>query len=101
MARIVNMERKELTVDDIVSAVCQHFGTKQREVMSKSRKQAIVKARQLTMYLCHKYTEMSYSQIGRSVGGRDHSTVLHSCNQVGKKITFRHEVEELEAVLKK
>lgn len=73
--------------------------------MSKSRKQAIVKARQLTMYLCHKYTEMSYSQIGRSVGGRDHSTVLHSCNQVGKKITsdrtFRHEVEELEAVLKK
>lgn len=105
VARIVNMERKELTVDDIVSAVCQHFGTKQREVMSKSRKQAIVKARQLTMYLCHKYTEMSYSQIGRSVGGRDHSTVLHSCNQVGKKITsdrtFRHEVEELEAVLKK
>ena len=40
VARIVNMERKELTVDDIVSAVCQHFGTKQREVMSKSRKPA-------------------------------------------------------------
>lgn len=105
VARIVNMEKKELTVDSILSAVCQHFGAKQRDVMSKSRKQAIVKARQLTMYLCHKYTEMSYSQIGRSVGGRDHSTVLHSCNQVGRRIgndrTFRHEVEELEAILKK
>ena len=93
------------TADDIISAVCQHYGLKQREIVSKSRKQNIAQARQLAMYLIHKYTDLSYSQIGRRFGGRDHSTVLHGCNQVARRISvekaFRHEVEELEAVLKK
>ncbi|MDO4929913.1 MAG: chromosomal replication initiator protein DnaA [Bacteroidales bacterium] len=105
VARIVNLEKKELTADDILSAVCQHYGLKQREIVSKSRKQNIAQARQLAMYLIHKYTDMSYSQIGRRFGGRDHSTVLHGCNQVARRISvdkdFRHEVEALEAVLKK
>lgn len=78
---------------------------KQKDVLSKSRKQNMVQARQLTMYLCHKYTDMSYSQIGRCIGRRDHSTVLYSCEQTGRRISvdrnFRHEVEGLEAVLKK
>ncbi len=105
VARIVNLEKKELTADDILSAVCQHYGMKQRDVLSKSRKQNIVQVRQLTMFLCHKYTDMSYSQIGRRIGGRDHSTVLHACNQISRRISvdknFRHEVEELESILKK
>jgi chromosomal replication initiator protein len=105
VARIVNMEKRELTGSDIISAVCQHYGTRQRDVVSKSRKQAIVQARQLAMYLCHKYTDMSYCQIGRDLGNRDHSTVIHSCDQVSRRMsvdrTFRHEVEELESVLKK
>ncbi len=105
VARIVNLEKKELTVDDIVAAVCQHYGTKQRDIFSKSRKQNIVQARQLAIYLSHKYTELSYTQLGRSFGGRDHSTILHSCNQIVRRMSvdkmFRHEVEELEAILKK
>lgn len=105
VARAVNLEKRELTVETILSAVCQHYGVKQKEVLSKSRKQAIVQARQLAMYLCHKYTDMSYSQIGRQIGRRDHSTVLYSCDQTARRISidknFRHEVEELEAVLKK
>ena len=105
VARAVNLEKRELTVETILSAVCQHYGVKQKEVLSKSRKQAIVQARQLAMYLCHKYSDMSYSQIGRQIGRRDHSTVLYSCDQTARRISidknFRHEVEELEAVLKK
>ena len=50
-------------------------------------------------------TDMSYCQIGRDLGNRDHSTVIHSCDQVSRRMsvdrTFRHEVEELESVLKK
>ena len=105
VARAVNLEKRELTADSILSAVCQHYGVKQKDVLSKSRKQNMVQARQLTMYLCHKYTDMSYSQIGRCIGRRDHSTVLYSCEQTGRRISvdrnFRHEVEGLEAVLKK
>jgi len=38
------------------------------------------------MYLAQKYTNMSVSRIGRLIGGRDHATVIHSCNQVEKRI---------------
>lgn len=105
VARAVNLERRELVADDILQAVAQHYGLKLREIVSKSRKQSLVQARQLAMFLIHKYTETSYSQIGRQFGGRDHSTVLHSCNQVSRRISvekaFRHEVEALEGALKK
>lgn len=104
VARAVNLERRELTADDIMDAVCQHYGVKTKEILSKSRRQTIVQARQLAMYLCHKYTGMSYSALGRRYGRRDHSTVLYACNQVGRRISvdkiFRREVEDLEAALK-
>lgn len=104
VARAVNLEKKELSADDISAAVCQHYGVKQKELATKSRKQTMVQARQLAMYLIHKYTETTYSQIGRIFGKRDHSTVLYACNQVARRIsvdkTYRREVEELEGVLK-
>ena len=105
MARCGNLEKKELTLDDIVRKVCAHYGVKQRDLLSKSRRQGIVQARQLAMYLSHKYTDLSLSQIGRRIGGRDHSTVLHSCAQVERRVAtdkgFRREMEELECALKK
>lgn len=104
VARAVNLEKRELSIDDIISAVSQHFGVKSKDLASKSRKQAIVLARQTAMFLVHKYTEIAYAQIGRSFGKRDHSTVLYSCNQIAHRIgvdkEFRKEIEELEAVLK-
>ncbi len=105
VARAVNLERKELTMEDITQAVARHYNVKQKELMSKSRKQTIAQARQVAMYLIHKYTGLSYAQIGRHFGGRDHSTVLYACNQIARRISvdkdFRHEIEELEATLKK
>jgi len=105
VARAVNLEKRELTPDDILSAVCQHFGVRQKEIASKSRKQDIALPRQLAMYLVHKYAGTPYSQIGRRLGGRDHSTVLYACNQISMRISkdkvFRREVEELESTLKK
>ena len=103
--RVVNLEKKELNTEDIIQSVSQRYGLKVKDLTSKSRKQNIVQARQLSIYLCHKYTDTSYSQIGRIFGGRDHSTVLYSCEQVGHRISidkdYRHEVEAIEALLKK
>jgi len=103
VARAVNLEKKELTPDSLIKAVCKHTGQRAKDLTSKSRKREIVDARQLAMYLCHKYTDLSYSQIGRLFGKRDHSTVLHSCTQVGLRIssdkTYRLGVEEVEMKL--
>lgn len=104
VARAVNLEKKQLTPDDIISAVCRHYGVKRRDLVSKSRKQALVQARQLAMYLSHKYSDITYSQLGRMLGNRDHTTVLYACNQVVRRISadkaYRREVEEIEASLK-
>ena len=104
VARAVNLEKHELTLDDIVKAVCKRYNVKLKDVNSKSRKQGIVLARQLAMFLSHKYTTLPYSQIGHLIGRKDHSTVLHACNTISNRITtdknFRREVEELESALK-
>ena len=104
VARAVNLEKHELTLDDIVKAVCKRHNVKLKDVNSKSRKQGIVLARQLAMFLSHKYTTLPYSQIGHLIGRKDHSTVLHACNTISNRITtdknFRREVEELESALK-
>ena len=78
--RAVKVDNHPLTVDDILDKVCGHFGVAQQQVFSKSRKRNYVLVRQVSMYLAQKYTKMPASRIGQLIGGRDHSTVLHSCS---------------------
>jgi len=58
----------------------------------------------VSMYLAQKYTKMPASRIGKLVGGRDHSTVIHSCNQVEQRIkidkAFRTEISSIETSFK-
>uniref|UniRef100_A0AB33IVD5 Chromosomal replication initiator protein DnaA n=1 Tax=Prevotella sp. GTC17253 TaxID=3236793 RepID=A0AB33IVD5_9BACT len=80
--RAVKIDDKPLTIDEIVETVCNHFNVTPTAVNSRSRKRDLVEARQVSMYLAQKYTKMPASRIGKLVGNRDHSTVIHSCSQV-------------------
>ena len=84
--RAVKVDDKPLTVDDIMETVCRHFNVPLSAVSSRSRKHELVVARQVSMYLAQKYTKMPASRIGKLVGGRDHSTVIHSCSQVEQRL---------------
>ena len=84
--RAVKTDNHPLTVDDILEAVCRHFGVTQQNVFSKSREREYVQVRQISMYLAQKYTKMPASRIGQLIGGRDHSTVLHSCSAVQERM---------------
>ncbi len=84
--RAVKVDNHPLTIDDILEKVCQHFGVTQQQVFSKSRKREFVQVRQVSMYLAQKYTKMPASRIGHLIGGRDHSTVLHSCSTVEQRL---------------
>ncbi|MDO4210537.1 MAG: chromosomal replication initiator protein DnaA [Bacteroidales bacterium] len=105
VARLVGQSRKELSLDAILTAVCEKYHAKARDITGKSRKKELVALRQLVMFLTHKYTTLSLSQIGRDMGGRDHSTVLHSCDMAERRLkadkAYRLEIEKLEATLKK
>lgn len=98
--RAIKTDNSPLTVDDILEKVCNHFGVTQSAIYSKSRKRDYVVPRQLTMFFTAKYTKMPASRIGKLIGGRDHSTVIHSCSQIEKRIkvdkAFEDEVISIE-----
>lgn len=98
--RAVKVDNRPLTIDDIIEKVCAHYNVTQPNIMSRSRKREFVIARQLSMYFAQKYTKMPASRIGQLVGGRDHSTVIHSCNTIDQRMkvdkAFVEEVTSIE-----
>lgn len=69
----------ELTPKMIIMAVSEYFRITVQDMTGKSRKHDIVVARQMAMYLMKEYLDMSLKSIGAEFGGRDHTTVIHSC----------------------
>ncbi len=104
LKRAVKMDDHPLTIDDIMEKVCNHYNVTPEDVNSKSRKTDLVRARQVSMYLAQKHTKMTAARIGKLVGNRDHSTVLHSCTQVEKRLqvdtAFSEEMQNIEASFK-
>ena len=98
--RAVKVDNHPLTVDDILEKVCNHFNVTQQNVFSRSRKREYVLVRQVSMYLAQKYTKMPASRIGQLIGNRDHSTVIHSCSTIEKRLKidkdFQNEMTEIE-----
>ena len=84
--RAVKVDNHPLTIDDILDKVCTHFNVSQQQVVSRSRKRDYVLVRQVSMYLAQKYTKMPASRIGQLIGGRDHSTVIHSCSTIEQRL---------------
>jgi chromosomal replication initiator protein len=99
-----NTEPESYSVEQIIKAVCGHFGIKEQVLSSKSRAKEIATARQLAMYFAKQLTDMPYKQIGISIGNRDHSTVLYACKTVAKQIEtdekFREVAQEIENKIK-
>ncbi len=95
---VKNMSR-EVSIDFIQKAVCDYFEVPVEKLKEKTRKRAIVQARQLSMYLSKNFTKNSLKAIGKHFGGRDHSTVIHSCqaiqNLMDTDTKFKESVEEL------
>ena len=98
--RAVKIDNKPLTVDDIMEKVCHHYGVEQKNVFSRSRKRDYVIVRQVSMYLAQKYTKMPAGRIGQLIGGRDHSTVIHSCSTIEQRLkvdkAFQDEMNSIE-----
>ena len=98
--RAVNVDDRPLTVDDILETVCNHFNVSPSAVNGRSRRHELVVARQVSMYLAQKYTKMTAARIGKLVGNRDHSTVIHSCKTVERQLqvdkSFSEELQSIE-----
>lgn len=82
LRNFVKSSSKEITIDAIQKMVCDYFDVPYDKLLQKTRKREIVQARQITMFLAKAFTKNSLKTIGEHFGGRDHTTVIHSCQTV-------------------
>ena len=102
--KAVLCESKPITIESIISKVCEHYNIDESAIHTKTRKREIVQVRQIAMFLAKKHTDNSASKIGQLIGKRDHATVLHACKTVKDLIevdkNFKAEIEEIEVSIK-
>ena len=73
-------------IGEILDAAAQEFGVERDALLARDRRPAVAAARQVAMYLARELTEHSLPEIGRGIGGRNHTTVLHAVNRVSAAI---------------
>lgn len=90
---------REISVKSIVAAVSEYYDIASSLLVGKTRKQEVVIARQTAMYLIKQNTQLSLKSIGAHFGGRDHTTVIHSCQVIGNYMETDERIQTAIATL--
>jgi len=82
LADLLRTAERKVTIEDIKRRVCHHFNLRMSDLTSARRARAVARPRQVAMYLAKTLTTKSLPEIGRSFGGRDHTTVIHAVRKI-------------------
>ena len=74
--------KKNISVKDVIKLISNFYNINEESVYDKTRKKEVVKPRQVIMYILREDFNISFPSIGEKMGGRDHTTVIHSCDKV-------------------
>jgi chromosomal replication initiator protein len=104
LKNIVKEIQSDVSVDFIQKTVAEYFKVELEAMKGKIKKREIVVPRQVAMYFCKRYTQLTLALIGENFGGRDHSTVIHALEMVEDlmktDVNFKVSVDELSKKLK-
>ena len=92
---------RQITPKLIVDIVAEHFGISPEDILSKRRNSEFVQPRQICMYLCRHLTEESLQSIGKSLGKKDHTTVIHGIEKITEEIVHNEELKNKIDIIKK
>ena len=94
---------KVLNIEDIIRGVSGATNVSENKLISRGRTMEVAQARQIAMYLCRELVGTSLGDIGLHFGGRDHSTVIHACRNIEKKMatdsTFNIKVQSVKSTI--
>jgi chromosomal replication initiator protein len=94
--------RRTLTAELVINTVAEYFGVSPEDLKGKTREKKIAFARQVAMYLLREEIHSSWTAIGRELGGRDHSTILHGYDKITEEIetssALRRDVLEIKEI---
>ena len=95
-------QSKVITASLIISTVSEQYGIKQEDILSKKRNAEIVLPRQVVMYLCRNLTDSSLEEIGKSLGKKDHTTVMSGINKIKNRMKTDEELNKnIDIIMKK
>lgn len=83
-----------VSVDEVVRRIAQYYEVAEKSIYEKTRKKEVVKPRQVIMYVLREEFNVSYPSIGEKLGGRDHTTVIHSCEKIKEEIKTNTSLEQ-------
>lgn len=84
--------QKNISVKNVVDKVAAFYGIDEESIYEKTRRREIVRPRQVIMYLLREDFNVSYPAIGAKLGGRDHTTVIHSCEKIKKEVVVDNDL---------
>jgi chromosomal replication initiator protein len=97
--------KKRVSFEEIIQAVAEFYSLRPELLSESTRRKEVVHARQIVMYLLREDYNTSFPLIGKQLGGRDHTTVIHSCEKINNEINSGNaglvqELETLRSILK-
>lgn len=92
---------KQITPGLIIDVVAEHFGITSDDIISKRRNSEFVQPRQICMYLCRQLTDESLQSIGKSLGKKDHTTVIHGIDKITAELVHNEELKNRIEIIKK
>jgi len=78
--------RKNINSKHLIEAICDFYNLELEDIMGKTREKRISEPRQILMYLMREEIKNSFPSIGKELGGRDHTTVMHACTKIKREI---------------
>lgn len=94
-------ETRDITPELIIKVVAEHFGVTSTDIISHKRNKQIAYPRQVAMYLCRSLTDVPLSTIGKFIGNRDHTTIIHGADKISEEIKTNAATKEQIDIIKK
>ena len=95
--------KKNISVKEMVKTVAEFYNIEESSIYEKTRRKEVVKPRQLIMYILREDFGISYPSIGEKLGGRDHTTVIHSCEKIRNNLkvdtSLVQELEQIKSII--
>jgi len=94
LKKLILSPSKVTSPKKIIQTVASFYDLKEKELLAACRKKEIIKPRQVAIYLLREELKCSYPFIGRKIGGRDHTTIIHGFNKIQKEIASNENLKE-------
>jgi chromosomal replication initiator protein len=104
LLRTASAPKKAVSVDEVVKIVADFYGVDESSIYEKTRRKEVVRPRQVIMYVLREDFRVSFPTIGDRLGGRDHTTVIHSCEKIREDVKLdsilSQELQQIRLMLK-